>query len=187
VHLHPLCDPDALDDLLDAERRERRSVIFVGSHSCPPCNSLRPVYKRLARRLRGITFYDLNLDQFEDPAWEGWLTAVFKDLDLRYIPSQILLPVRGSAQVVRVGRAAPLRQALARLHRPGCAMIEPSSLLRRPRHAHSSHHRLLQRHRPRPGQRLPRYWSRSLGHGPQARGCAATERGWFLRTTAGCQ
>lgn len=112
----PIFNPDAFEDLLDADERVRPGVIFVGSTSCPSCERMRPLYQRLARWLQAFDFYELNVDDFAEPAWDGWLTALFRDLELQYIPAQILLPSIGAPQVVMIKTPADFRQVLDTLY-----------------------------------------------------------------------
>lgn len=109
----PLTTLDAFTKLINKPRRP--SVVLVHSKHCPPCVLLHPKLLKLVRQYPALTFYDLDVERFADPALDEQLTIILKSIELQFLPSQLLLSHNHPPKVICTQHINVIKDALAAL------------------------------------------------------------------------
>lgn len=114
--LIPVHGLSELRELLDATSRQHPGLLLVGSQQWPPCVELQPKIALLATLLPAIRFYAFNVDDYEEDFLHIPLMELFSARQIKYLPSQVLLPCHGEARVISTANVQEIEQELADMH-----------------------------------------------------------------------
>ncbi|QVM90364.1 thioredoxin family protein [Pseudomonas entomophila] len=96
----PLTDLEALISLVIQSHQPKPCMVLIHSDQCPPCMALHPKLSELASDMEEYAFYAFNVDTCAPPWMDYVLTLLFKEWDVKYLPTQVLLATGRARKVI---------------------------------------------------------------------------------------